>query len=195
MHKLTILALDDHPLICKAIESILKTDPKVELAVSTTNISDALKTYKEINPNFLILDVNLGSSETNGFIFFEELKKLGFTGKSLCISSEDSPVLSEASQGAGMDGFIAKTQATESLIDSINIISAGYKIFKKSEKNVVLSNRESQVLTMLLSGSKNSEIAVNLNLSQKTISTYKARVLKKYSVNNPIELTKFNVNL
>ncbi len=188
---LNILVVDDHPLVCKALQLLLENEPFVEKVTCAGSYQEALQMYQEEKPNFIILDADLGCSTGNGFQLFTRLKKLDFQGYSLCISANDNPLLSEAALKIGMSGFIDKNQHTSSISRAIQTIMCGYNFFKLHKENSFLSKRESEIASMLINGLKNKEIAANLNISPKTVSTYKTRILNKYNVSNIIELTSF----
>ena len=189
--KLVILVVDDHPIICKALQLLLEPECYISQVYCAENYDDAVRLYNQIQPDFIILDADLGRSANNGFKLFTTLKKLNFNGYSLCMSANDNPLLSEAALNIGMNGFIDKHQSSTSITSAVKTIMCGYSFFKLHTDRVSLSEREAQIITLLISGVKNKEIALTLNISPKTVSTYKTRILKKYNVNNVIELIKY----
>ncbi|MCG9696095.1 response regulator transcription factor [Shewanella sp. Isolate11] len=189
--QLTVLVVDDHPLVCTALQLLLEKETYIAKVICAGNYQEALQQYQSTNPNFIIVDADLGCTTGNGFQLFTQLKKLNFQGHSLCISANDNPLLSEAALKIGMSGFIDKNQHTSSVSRAIQTIMCGYNFFKLNKENSFLSKRESEIASMLINGLKNKDIALNLSISPKTVSTYKTRILTKYNVNNIIELTSF----
>ncbi|PKG59073.1 response regulator transcription factor [Shewanella sp. GutDb-MelDb] len=184
------LIVDDHPLICEAFKTFLFERIESESINYATDYKQAIRIYRLQKPNFLIIDLNLGNNNESGLQLFSILKKDGFEGKALCVSSQDNLFISKAASNLGFHGFIDKAQGIESISLAIKMILDGYKYFKNTEDNKSLSNREAEIANYLINGLSNKEISKHLSLSEKTISTYKFRILMKYNVKSTIELSK-----
>ncbi|WP_050924915.1 response regulator transcription factor, partial [Vibrio harveyi] len=162
--------------------------------LTVTNSKDALKILKEQQIGLLILDVNL--ADCDGYDFYKRIKSHGFAGKVIFFSAETSHMYSQMAFRSGADGYVCKSENHEILKDAIEAVSKGYSFFKfkqsvEEHRNVpALSSRESAVMKLLLQGKTNRDIADVLSISDKTVSTYKRRVLDKYNVKNIVELSK-----
>ncbi|EKY4193537.1 response regulator transcription factor [Vibrio harveyi] len=194
MNKLNYLIFDDHPLVCIAIKSLVESLGTANDVLTVTNSKDALKILKEQQIGLLILDVNL--SDCDGYDFYKRIKSHGFAGKVIFFSAETSHMYSQMAFRSGADGYVCKSENHEILKDAIEAVSKGYSFFKfkqsvEEHRNVpALSSRESAVMKLLLQGKTNRDIADVLSISDKTVSTYKRRVLDKYNVKNIVELSK-----
>lgn len=194
MNKLNYLIFDDHPLVCIAIKSLVESLGTANDVLTVTNSKDALKVLKEQQIGLLILDVNL--ADCDGYDFYKRIKSHGFAGKSDLLSAETSHMYSQMAFRSGADGYVCKSENHEILKDAIEAVSKGYSFFKfkqsvEEHRNVpALSSRESAVMKLLLQGKTNRDIADVLSISDKTVSTYKRRVLDKYNVKNIVELSK-----
>ncbi|PNM63395.1 DNA-binding response regulator [Vibrio harveyi] len=194
MNKLNYLIFDDHPLVCIAIKSLVESLGTANDVLTVTNSKDALKILKEQQIGLLILDVNL--ADCDGYDFYKRIKSHGFAGKVIFFSAETSHMYSQMAFRSGADGYICKSENHEILKDAIEAVSKGYSFFKfkqsvEEHRNVpALSSRESAVMKLLLQGKTNRDIADVLSISDKTVSTYKRRVLDKYNVKNIVELSK-----
>ncbi|MFZ3421554.1 response regulator [Vibrio harveyi] len=194
MNKLNYLIFDDHPLVCIAIKSLVESLGTANDVLTVTNSKDALKILKEQQIGLLILDVNL--ADCDGYDFYKRIKSHGFAGKVIFFSAETSHMYSQMAFRSGADGYVCKSENHEILKDAIEAISKGYSFFKfkqsvEEHRNVpALSSRESAVMKLLLQGKTNRDIADVLSISDKTVSTYKRRVLDKYNVKNIVELSK-----
>ncbi|ANQ29244.1 DNA-binding response regulator [Vibrio natriegens] len=187
------LIFDDHPLVCMAIKSLLETIGSMNEQYVANSRKDALNIIKEKDIQLLILDVNL--SDCDGFDFHKRVLSHGYQGKVVFFSAESNPVYSQMAFRSGADGYVCKSESHELLKDAIDAISRGYTFFKFKNKvpsctdNIILSNRENTVMKLLLQGKTNREVAHILSISDKTISTYKRRVLDKFNVKNIVELS------
>ncbi|WP_050910942.1 response regulator transcription factor [Vibrio campbellii] len=194
MNKLNCLIFDDHPLVCVAIKSLVESLGIANEVMTATSSKDALKSLKEGNIGLLILDVNL--ADCDGYDFYKRIKSHGFNGKVIFFSAETSHMYSQMAFRSGADGYVCKSENHEILKDAIEAVAKGYSFFKfkqtvEESRNVPsLSSRESAVMKLLLQGKSNRDIADVLSISDKTVSTYKRRVLDKLNVNNIIELAK-----
>ncbi|CAH1234427.1 Putative two-component response regulator [Vibrio harveyi] len=194
MNKLNYLIFDDHPLVCIAIKSLVESLGTANDVLTVTNSKDALKILKEQQIGLLILDVNL--ADCDGYDFYKRIKSHGFAGKVIFFSAETSHMYSQMAFRSGADGYVCKSENHEILKDAIEAVSKGYSFFKfkqsvEEHRNVpALSSRESAVMKLLLQGKTNRDIAGVLSISDKTVSTYKRRVLDKYNVKNIVELSK-----
>lgn len=194
------LVVDDHPLVCSAIESILTKANRFNHVHTETDSLTALRFLKENDVDFLILDVGLEDSD--GFEFLRRAKAHGYNGKTLYVSANDVQLYSETAFKLGADGYITKSEDISLILDAIDGISHGYSVFKflnKDETNTIkdikLSKRETIVFKYLVEGYGNKEISEILSLSAKTISTYKTRILNKYNVKSIVELINFKAVL
>jgi two-component system response regulator FimZ (fimbrial Z protein)/two-component system response regulator EvgA len=194
MSQVNCLIIDDHPLVCVAIKALITELPTVSTVFTTINANTAQSLIEKQGINLIILDVNLGDHD--GFDFMRRLSSRGYTGKVLFFSAETSPMFSELAFKLGADGYVCKAEAHSILKDAVTSIANGYTFFKfKSKRNqsqdvTPLSQREAVVMNHLLQGRSNREIASILSISEKTVSTYKKRILDKYSVSNLVELSR-----
>ncbi len=193
----TCLIVDDHPLVCAAIERLISNSGKFTTVIAENNAMKAIKLIKENDIDCLILDVNL--EKYDGFELLRRVKSHGYQGKTLFISANDSPLYSDTAIRMGADGYISKAADMSLISDAIDCIMSGYTFFKsydvsdkKHQTDVQLSKQEMVVFNYLINGKSNKEIAEILSLSSKTISTYKTRILTKYNVSSIIELMQLN---
>lgn len=185
------LILDDHPLVCIAIEHTLKDLACIADIYSCANPNHAMAIIEEKEVDLLIIDINL--KEHNGFDLYRRFRAKDYQGKALFFSSENSILYSDMAQRIGADGYVDKSETKETLRDAIINIDKGYSFFKhsspQSSNKRQLSARETIVMNHLLQGKSNKQIANILSISDKTVSTYKKRLMQKYKVTNLIELT------
>lgn len=189
----TCLIVDDHPLVCSAIESLLNNTGWFEKVLAKSEAVDALSFVKKNPVDLLIIDVAL--KETDGFEFLRRAKAHGFTGKTLYVSGSDAQIYAETAQKLGADGYIVKSEGLSFIGEAIEKIMEGCRVFSsmkdkhlKTFQEVKLSLRETIVFKYLLDGYSNKEISERLSLSSKTVSTYKTRILNKYKVKSIVEL-------
>lgn len=191
MYKINCLVVDDHPLVCAAIKNIVKTNSNINEVFLSTSFRKGLELIKKENIGLLILDINL--ADKDGFDFLKRAKVNGYEGRTIIITGEDTSTYKRLSFQVGADAFLNKRESNDVLSDTINLVLKGYSFFKfdntlYNDKNEQLSFREASVLRLLLKGYSNRKIAELLSISDKTVSTYKSRILIKLNADNIFEL-------
>lgn len=209
-NKIRIFIVDDHPIVYDGLKMLLEREDDLEvcgIAESATGISAIIE---KTGPDILIVDVSLKGS-INGIDLVKAIKKRFPHIKILVLSMYDEEVYAERAVRAGARGYIMKQEMTNEIIVGIRHILEG-KIFlskkmtsrfidelifdqDKALKNPVdkLTDRELEVFQLIGEGYSTSDIAKKLNLSAKTIDTYKLRIKTKLNLKNSSELVKFSI--
>ena len=185
-----VLIIDDQPLYSEALASLVQTAFQSVNIVESTDSAEVMDIVRNQPVDLVILDVVLG--DRDGMRLAKNILATGYQGKILFISSRDYSSLSKAAFEMGAHGFLNKNEAKATILDAIVSVTRGYSMFKathnQSSGSVTLSNREAMVFHYLAQGYSNKKISEQLSLSAKTISTYKARILKKYHAESVVEL-------
>lgn len=205
--KKSILIADDHMIVRKGICQLLK-ESNSNLDVS--EVDSAEKLLNEVHTravDLIILDITLGSA--NGLELLSEIKKIDPSIPILILTMHNNDQFLLEAYQKGACGYIVKDSPAEHLLMGISTILKGRRFFSSEiienlierinqEKSVKLhlklSKREMQVLKALSSGKLTKEIAEELGLSSKTVSTYRSRVLEKLKCSNNAELVTYAIN-
>ncbi len=198
---INVLIADNHPIVRHGIKKVLETrdDMKVQSAVGTT--TELFQALAEATPDVLLLEMDI--PEINGIATLRKMKQHYPDVKVLIYSGQSEDVYALSTIRAGASGYLSKTAEQGALTTAIEKVSRGgmfitnelaqrlafdegtqkpRRFFRK------LSTREVEVLKMLANGKRNKEVAMGLNLNEKTVSTYKARLMKKLNVDNMVDL-------
>lgn len=202
---LKVILIDDHNLVRSGLKQILSEDQGIEVIGEGENGQDAMELIKNPEVEAVVLDISLqGKSGLEVLIDIKrELPKLPV----LILSMHPEEQFATRTLRAGASGYLTKESAPEELITALKIISTGRKYVSRSVAEILavdiegrylqshknLSNREFQVFCKLASGKIVTEVANELFLSVKTISTYRARILEKMEMRNNAELTFYAV--
>jgi two-component system, NarL family, invasion response regulator UvrY len=203
---LKILLADDHAVVRQGIRQILAG---VFSQVIFGEAGDGLELHRLINSeSWDIVVLDLAIPGTNGLEVLKQIK-LDHPGLPVLILSmfpEDQYALRTIKAGAS--GYLSKESAPEELVQAIQVILQGGEFISPSVTDELvhyarhaedqplhkyLSDREYQVLCMLASGKEVSEIAAELSLSPKTISTYRTRLLEKMKMKTNAELIQYAI--
>lgn len=199
-----ILIADDHAIVRKGLVQILADSPD---AVVVDEASDGVETLAKVDDgdfDLILLDISMPGR--GGLDVLKELKsrKPGLPVLILSMHPEDQYAVRALRSGAS--GYLTKGSASDELLQAINKVLSGGKYISSSlaekladvlDNNAEkaphenLSNREYQVMRMIGAGKTVTEIAAELSLSVKTISTFRVRILHKMKMKNNSELTHY----
>ena len=202
---LQIVIADDHELIRKGLMMLIAQHDNMAVVAEASSCSELILILKQQHTDLLILDLNLG--DINGMDTIENVSKAFPTLSILVLSTYPEDPYAVQTFKAGASGYLNKRVISSELIAAIIKVSRGEKYISeslaenlaygfnlnKSSKNIVeiLSKREYQVLSFIVSGHSYKEIANKLNLSPKTISTYRTRILEKLNLTTTAQLLRF----
>ncbi|OLS60514.1 response regulator [Pseudomonas putida] len=198
-----ILIADEHPFTRHALRGLLENERHV-IAGEATDGLEALSMAANLNPDLLIIDLDL--SRITGLDVISRLRARGSLIPILGFSTQDSEHFVGRFLRAGASGFVSKHQDSPILSEAVGVLLRGQTYFPSSMLGTVnrhsvqeddakrvasLSNRELSVLTLLATGYDNHEIASELTISEKSVSTYRARIRAKLGVYSLLDLVDF----
>ena len=197
-----ILIADHHPITRKGISCLLKEKNEFSIVGRANNGNELYKKLEELHPDILIMEIDM--PQINGINALRSIKTQFPNTRVLIYSTHPEEIYALRSIKSGAAGYLPKTASTKVFLNALDKIRKG-GIFLNEEltstftsRNVVetsaisrykkLSSREIEVLNLLSSGKRNKDIAIALNINEKTVSTYKTRLLKKLKVDNLADL-------
>lgn len=199
---LRILLVDDHKLIRVGLRQILEAETGVEIVGEGASGEEGLKLARELKPDVILLDINMPGM--NGIEATRRLSRLEPRPKILIVSVlSQEPVPSRLLE-AGADGYLSKETAADEVLTALKQIRLGKRYlsadlarqmalsqFDGESPLEQLSDREMEVLLMVTNGQSIQEIADVLNVSPKTVATYRYRLFDKLNVKNDVELARY----
>lgn len=199
-----VLIADHHPITIKGITSILNNEGNYEVTSTISDGNDLLKVLTKTEVDILILEIDIPN--LNSITAIKAIKREFPHVKILVLSCHPEEMYALSAIKYGAAGYISKTASIQRVLDAVNQIQRGGIYLNESlskrlisdgnttqglaYKYMKLSSREIEVLNLLSNGKRNKEIAANLNINEKTVSTYKMRLLKKLEAQNVAELIK-----
>ena len=196
-----ILTIDDHEVVRGGIKGLFAPD-NAQFG-EARNGSEALKNVQDQEWDIAVLDISLGGR--SGLDVLEELKRIRPQLPVLILSMHAEDQYAVRAFRAGASGYISKTSSRDELRAAIlKVIKGGRYISASLSEKIAfdlslsqkqphenLSNRELEVLRLIASGKTIKEIAAELSLSDKTISTYRRRILDKMTMKTNIDLAHY----
>jgi two-component system invasion response regulator UvrY len=201
-----ILIVDDHAIVREGLKQILAEVDDIEVAGEADCSSRALQMARMEPWDLVLMDISM--PDRSGLETLELMKKEYPDIKVLMLSMHRETQYAVRALKTGAAGYLNKQSAPDQLVDAIRLVASGKKYISaevaqelasqvSGERDGLphesLSNREYQTLCMIGSGLPVSAIADQLSLSVKTISMYRARLLKKMQLKNNAELTHYAI--
>jgi two-component system, NarL family, invasion response regulator UvrY len=201
-----ILIIDDHEIVRDGLKNILNEQSEDSTFGEAGTAPEALALVTEQDWDVVVLDLSLGGR--SGLEILKELKQIRPRLPVLILSMHSEEQYARRAFKAGAAGYITKDSPRAELVKAINRVAEGgrYVSHALAEELVIglergsdrppheiLSDREFEVMRLIASGKTVGEIAVLLSLSDKTISTYRARILEKMRMKTSAELTHYAI--
>lgn len=205
-HMIKVLIADDHPVVREGLKQIISKATDMVIGGEALNGQEVLDKIAAERWDVIVLDLNMPGRD--GFEVLKEIRREFPKLPVLILSIYPEEQMGVRVLRAGASGFLGKESAPKELINAIRKIHTGSKFVSPSlaEKLAVavevntdqephkrLSNREYQVFCLIASGKSINEIADQLSLSDKTIRTYRERLMEKMNLKNDVELTHYAI--
>ncbi|MBL0285013.1 MAG: response regulator transcription factor [Zoogloea sp.] len=201
-----VLIADDHAIVRQGLRQILSDTPDLTVAGEAENGVQAVQMVRTGEWDVVLMDVSM--PDRNGIDALKIIKKEFPRLPVLILSMYPEEQYAIRALKAGAAGYLTKQSAPELLVTAIRQVASGKKYVSPSLAEELanaigddserlphekLSDREYQTLCMIASGKTPTEIAEALNLSVKTVSVYRARLLEKMNLRNNAELTHYGL--
>lgn len=198
---INVLIADSHPIVRLGIKQVLASVSGFEVVADVSSTTELFAALEKVTPDVVMLEMDI--PEINGIATLRKIKQEFPTTKVLMYSGQSEDVYALSTIRAGAFGYLSKTADVDYIIAALKKVAEGNmfitnelaqrlafdegtqkprRFFRK------LSTREVEVLKLLASGKRNKEVAEGLNLNEKTVSTYKARLMRKLNVDNLVDL-------
>ena len=201
-----MILCDDHALIRRGIRDTLTDAADIEVVGEAGDYGELRGLMRGARCDVLVLDINLPGR--SGLDVLQVLKDEGATAKVLVLSMFPEDQYAIRALRAGAYGYINKASDPQLIVQAVRTVAQGRKYVTPEIAQMLvesltapthehahdkLSDRELQTLVMIASGKRLADIAVQLTLSPKTVSVYRARVLEKLGLQNNSELTVYAI--
>lgn len=203
---LRILVADDHPVVRRGLSQIIGETSDMVVADEATSGQEVLGKVRESRYDVVLLDITMPGM--HGLDVIKQLSKESPRLPILVLSIHPEEQYAVRALRAGAAGYLTKDRAPNELLGAIRKISTGGKYVSPSlaerlaynleageeqSPHKTLSDREYQVMCMIATGKTATEIARELSLSVRTVSTYRSRILEKMKMKNNAELTHYAI--
>jgi DNA-binding NarL/FixJ family response regulator len=197
---LNVLIVDDHPLVCKGMRTILSAENDIGNILEANDTETAFRLMQEYEFALALVDVRL--KDENGIDFIKTAKKNYPNCKYVILSSSSVPRDLDMAMQAEVDGYILKDALPEDIIYAVKSILRGKKYFdpvfiekvntlnqQQAAANLLnqLSPREREILKFIGEGLSNKDIAGKLYISENTVKKHVSNIFAKLNVNDRLQ--------
>ncbi|MGU9856681.1 response regulator [Pseudomonas sp. LF245] len=195
----SVFIIDDHPVIRLAIRMLLEHEG-YKVVGETDNGCDAIQMVRECLPDLIILDISI--PKLDGLEVLCRFNAMNTQMKTLVLTAQSPTLFATRCMRSGADGYVCKEGDLSELLSAIRAVLSGYNYFPSQALNASgvdtssqelelfksVNDRELMVLQLFAQGRTNKEIAKGMFLSNKTVSTYKKRLMQKLKAKSLVEL-------
>lgn len=196
-----VLVADHQPIVSYGIRMLFENSTDIKIINTTSTAKQLLEYLKKSNTDIVLMSIDL--TDINGITVLRTIKKEFRDVAVIVFSTHPEDIYAISAIKAGASGYLSKSVTTATIKTAIlKVYKGGIHVskelaqtltFEKNSQGTMnlykkLSTREVEVLKLISSGKRNNEIAYQLDINEKTVSTYKLRLMKKLNVSNLVEL-------
>ena len=203
-----ILVVEDHPVFIFGLKELIHQEPDLEVCGEAETVTEAWTKIEALAPDMVIVDISLKGR--SGIELIQDLRRHRPELPVLVLSMHEESLFGERALTAGARGYIMKEEASDSIVQAVRCVLRGEIYASQTLMRAIvnrmanrsgpdaspvtkLTNRELEVFSAIGLGLTTKQIASKLNLSMKTIGTYRERIKEKLGLKNAAELMRFAV--
>ncbi len=202
-----VMLVDDHILMREGIRQLLEFDGNIEVVAEAGDGDECLQKLIDTKPEVLLLDINM--PKKNGIEVLEEIKQKNINVKVLILTVHNEIEYLLKAVDIGVDGYILKDSESSELKKAINAVLSGESyiqptlipalnsrlVSRDTDKDKIdtLTKRELEVLIQVANGMFNKEIAISLNISERTVKNHISNIFKKIDVSDRTQAAVFAI--
>jgi DNA-binding NarL/FixJ family response regulator len=187
---ISVLCVDDHPLVRKGIAAIISAEPSMRMAGEAANGKEAVDKYTELRPDVVLMDLRM--PEMDGIEATRQIRHLNPDARIIALTSYDGDQDIYKAIEAGVRGYILKEMVHTKVLDAIRTVHAGKRLMPQEVAErlseyfpqVALTPREIEVLRYVAKGMANKEIAHQLGTASGTVKMHVQNILAKLNASD-----------
>lgn len=206
MSKINILLTDDHQIIIDGLKSLLKNSEEINVSAQANTGREALRILGILSIDVVLMDIDM--PVMNGIEALKEIRKHYGDVKVIILSMHKEAGMIKSLIELGANGYLLKSCPQDELIGAITKVATGQSYFSTDvtlallnpagtsnpdKKNELLTDRETEILKLIVAGFSNKEIGDQLFISHRTVDTHRTNLMKKLDVNNIAGLISYAI--
>ena len=209
---ISVLLVDDHAMVRDALAMVVTAEKDMRVVGQAADGREGIEKAAKLKPDVITID--LAMPNLNGIEAVRHIKRASPEVKVLVVSGHEEDLYIEHALEAGVDGFLSKNAAADTLARAIRDVKAGKKVFSPAvlqrlaqyekgagdgqlhrKQTAKLSERETEVLQLIAEGHPNKAIAADLGISMKTVEKHRAHLMTKLNIHDTAGLTRYAIFL
>jgi two-component system response regulator NreC len=195
--QITIVIADDHAVVRQGLRLLLEAEDDLAVVGESSDVRETSVLLRKVTPVVLLLDLHMGRELSLSALY--ELRAASPETAIVILTMEDDPAFVAPAWNAGAAGYVLKESSRTDLVRAIRTVGKGGRYVDpaiggwalSSAEDAVLTDRELEVLRLVALGHTNSEIAMKLYISPRTVETHRANVQAKLGVTGRPELVRY----
>jgi DNA-binding NarL/FixJ family response regulator len=197
---ISVFLVDDHSVVREGYRRLLERSAGIEVAGEAANAADAYAEFQRLNPDVVVMDISLPGA--SGIEAMRRMLAREPRAKVLMFSMHEEPIFATRAFQAGAVGYVTKASAPEVLVDAVRAVAEGKRYLSPDMAQAlalqsvggggasleVLSNREFEVMRLLVAGDTLVTIGEKLQLSYKTVANHQSAIRQKLGVETHAQL-------
>lgn len=203
---ISVLLVDDHQLVRTGIQALLNADQEIQVVAVAESGEEAVEKIGEVSPDVILMDVSMPG--IGGVEASRRILRQNPAAKIIGLSAYNDGPIPQQLLKLGVLGFISKSSSADEMICAIRKAVEGKRYLCNDVANNLafqglrddhqspfakLSRREAEIVTLILQGKTIQEMAEILQISSKTVNTYRYRLYDKLNIKNDVELMRVAV--
>ena len=198
-----VVLCDDHAMVRSGLRLLLEAEPDVAVVAEAADANEVIDQVRSLQPDVVLLDVVLNGR--SGIDAVGDVRAVAPDTKILMLSMQNDPTYVRAAFAAGADGYVPKEAAGAELVEALKEVAAGRSFVDPSlgarlavavarvdeSGEVLLSDREREILRLLALGYTNLEVADLLSISVRTVETHRAHILQKLGLATRADIVRY----
>ncbi|MCH2251385.1 MAG: response regulator transcription factor [Cognatishimia sp.] len=199
MSATNVVIVDDHPMVAQGIQAILESYDDIEVSATLSNGREVIEHLKTHEADVILMDLNM--PDIGGLAATEMVLETAPDTRILILSMHDSPEYIATALQHGARGYVLKDVPTEEIKTAIDTVMRGERYLctgakfslepQDDEAREQLTSREQTVLLQLSQGKSNKEVALELNISVRTVETHRKNIKSKLGISSTAGLTRY----
>ncbi len=199
----SVVLADDHPIVLKGLESLLRTEGEFEIVARCTNGEDALRAVRDLRPDLLVLDLNM--PRLDGLAVMRELQRAGLRTRVVLLAAEIGKRQAVEALRLGVGGILLKEQAPDLLVNCLRKVHQGEQWYDHRSMGMLLDSllareagmreaaatltpRELELSRLAAGGMRTAQIAERLHITEGTVKLHLHNIYEKLNIRTRVEL-------
>jgi DNA-binding NarL/FixJ family response regulator len=204
---INVLLADDHAIVRDGLRALLEANPEIKVVGDAANGKEAVDQVEKLDPDIVVMDISM--PDMNGIVATRRIMESKPGIRIIVLSMLGTADNVFHALQAGAKGYLLKESAGREVVEAVQTVFAGEMYFSRPITNTMindymqarietqndslesLSMRENEILCLVVEGKTSAEIGKKLNLSPKTVESYRSRMMQKLGISDLTELVKF----